>query len=122
MFIWSGKSTLSAEYDNIRKEFEEFLLHRSKDRFPMPKLHILSEGDSMSRRFTSRLAPSHADPPEHQLAHFPTLSSLSPEELSALRDKFRFYDPDVDPSFRSWFWKVASAASASKDEGISLCE
>ena len=88
----------------------------------MPKLHLLSEGDSMSRRFTSRLSPSHADPPEQQLAHFPALASLSADELLALRSKFRFYDPAADPSFRGWFWGVASAASASKDMGLSLCE
>ena len=35
------------------------------------------EGDSMSRRFTTRLAPSHADPEEHQMVHFrPFLASL----------------------------------------------
>jgi hypothetical protein len=76
----------------------------------------------MSRRFTSRLSPSHADPPEQQLAHFPGLASLSAEELSSLRSKFRFYDPVADPSFRGWFWGVASAASASKDIGLSLCD
>lgn len=101
---------------------QEFILERSKSRFPMPKLHILSEGDSMARNLTARLAPSHADPPEQQLAHFPALSSMSAGELVALRSKFRFYDPAVDPSFRGWFWGVASAASASKDEGLSLCE
>ena len=76
----------------------------------------------MSRRFTSRLSPSHADPPEQQLAHFPALASLSVDELSVLRGKFRFYDPAADPSFRAWFWMVSSAVSSSKDMGLSLCE
>jgi len=123
LFVWSGQATVEKpEYDGIREEFKQFLLERSKNRFPMPQLHLLSEGDSMSRRFTSRLSPSHADPPEQQLAHFPALASLSTEELTSLRSKFRFYDPATDPSFRGWFWGVASAASSSKDQGLSLCE
>lgn len=122
LFVWSGQATLTSEYDAIREEFQAFLQDRSKNRFPMPKIHLLSEGDSMSRRFTSRLSPSHADPPEQQLAHFPALASLSADELLALRSKFRFYDPAADPSFRGWFWGVASAASASKEMGLSLCE
>lgn len=120
--MWSGQATLDPKYDKIREDFKHFLLKRSKHRFPMPTLHMLAEGDSMSRRFTSRLSPSHADPPEQQLVHFPALASLSPEELSSLRSKFRFYDPEADPSFRGWFWGVASAASASKDMGLSLCD
>ena len=86
----------------------------------MPTLHLVSEGDSMSRRFTSLLSPSHADPAQHQVAHFPALEHLTEEELSQLRSKFRFHDPSVDPSFRQWFWEVASAASTGK--GVSLCE
>jgi len=122
LFVWSGQGTLEPKYDSIRQDFKTFLQERSKNRFPMPKLHMLKEGDSMSRRFTSRLSPSHADPPEQQLAHFPALSTLSADELTALRSKFRFYDPVTDPSFRSWFWGVASATSSSKDVGLSLCE
>lgn len=76
----------------------------------------------MSRRFTARLAPSHADPAEHQMVHFPALSGLSAIELLALRDKFRFYDEATDASFRRWFWSVASASSNAREEGISLCE
>ena len=76
----------------------------------------------MSRRFTARLAPSHADPPDHQMAHFPALASLSPQELDSLRAKFRFYDASSDASFRTWFWGVASATNASRNEGLSLCE
>ena len=76
----------------------------------------------MSRRFTARLAPSHADPVEHQMVHFPALSSLSAVELTALREKFRFYDEATDNSFRRWFWSVASASSTARDDGMSLCE
>ena len=122
LFVWSGQATLQPEYNAIREEFKQFLLERSVNRFPMPRLHLVSEGESMSRRFTSRLSPSHADPPEQQLAHFPALSSLSADELLSLRSKFRFYDPATDPSFRGWFWGVASAASSSKELGLSLCE
>jgi hypothetical protein len=88
----------------------------------MPYVHMLSEGDSMSRRFTTRLAPTHADPPEQQIAHFPELASLSPIEMSALRDKFRFYEETSDASFRRWFWSIASASSNARNQGMSLCE
>ena len=44
----------------------------------------------MSRRITSRLAPAHGDPPEHQVAYFPALSHLSTAQLAALRAKFKF--------------------------------
>ena len=88
----------------------------------MPELHVLAEGDSMGRRFTSRLAPSHADPPDHQIAHFPLLETLPTQELEAVRQKFRFYDASSDASFRTWFWSVASATSVSRKDGLSLCE
>jgi hypothetical protein len=76
----------------------------------------------MSRRFTSLLGPSHGDPVEHQLAHFHALTRLTPTELAKLHSRFRFYDPESDPSFRKWFWNVASAASTCGTVGISLCE
>jgi hypothetical protein len=110
------------QYDTVREQMQKILLARAEKRFPMPHLLFLSEGDSMSRRFTALLAPAHADPLDHQLAHFPALASLSPDELTALQLKFRFYDPSTDASFRNWFWEVASATSASKDEGLSLCD
>lgn len=122
MFIWSGRSALDSRYDPVRKNFKHFLTERSRNRFPMPLLHELAEGDSMSRRFTALLAPSHGDPVEQQLANFPSLGKLAPNELTALQAKFKFYDPKTDPSFRNWFWSVASASSSCKDEGVSLCE
>ena len=76
----------------------------------------------MSRKFTTRLAPSHADPEEHQMVHFPALSGLSASELSALREKFTFYDEATDASFRRWFWSVASATSSARQESMSLCQ
>jgi hypothetical protein len=76
----------------------------------------------MSRRFTARLAPSHADSEENQLVHFAALSTLKPEALQRLRTKFRFYDSNSDASFRTWFWNVASATNVSREEGMSLCE
>ena len=122
LFVWSGQSTLGPEYDVVRQQCKEFLLARSKTRFPSPTLHMLSEGDSMSRRFTTRLAPSHADPHEQQLVHFPELAFLSPTEIQDLRSKFRFYDASADASFRRWFWSVASAISNARNEGMPLCE
>ena len=77
LFVWSGRATQSPEYDAVRNHFKSFLIERSKDRFPVPTLHILNEDDSMCRRFIALLAPSHADPVEHQLAHFPSLANLS---------------------------------------------
>jgi hypothetical protein len=122
MFVWSGRAALASDNEGIREQCKDFLVSRSKNRFPMPQLHELSEGDSMSRRFTTRLAPSHADPSEHQIAHFPALAALSSTELSALCAKFCFYDELSDSSFRSWFWNVASASSRAREEGVSLCE
>jgi hypothetical protein len=122
LFVWSGKRCKGPEYDDIRENFKSFLLERAEGRFPMPELHILAEGDSMGRRFTSRLAPSHADPPDHQIAHFPLLETLPAPELDAVRQKFRFYDASSDASFRAWFWSVASATSVSRKDGQSLCE
>ena len=111
LFVWSGQETRGASYDAVRRQFKDLLPEQSKDRFPMLTFHLVSEGDSMSRRFTSLLSPSHADPPQHQVAHFSALEHLTEEELSHLRSKFRFHDPSVDPSFRQWFWDVASASS-----------
>jgi len=122
LYVWSGRKTFGSEYDPLREACKNHLLARSQGRFPKPRLLFLKEGDSMSRRLTSRLAPAHGDPPEHQLAYFPALSSLPQSELTTLRDKFRFYDPNADPSFRRWFWEVASASSKAGKEGSSLCE
>jgi hypothetical protein len=36
--------------------------------------------------------------------------------------RFLFYNPAADPSFRKWFWELASAASTNREEGISLCD
>jgi len=122
VFVWSGKAVTHDTYDKIRDRCKEFLLERSGTRFPQPSLHILTEGHSMSRRFTSRLAPSHADPEEQQKAHYPDLDMLSEDEMRALRDKFRFYEENADASFRKWFWTVAGASSNARYEGMSLCE
>lgn len=120
LFIWCGKKVENREQST--EYCQEFLGTRAFGRFPMPDMHILTDGDSMSRRFTAHLSPSHGDPAEHSLAHFPGLTSLPPDELAALRSKFQFYDASTDPSFRSWFWTISSATSTSKDEGWSLCE
>lgn len=122
LFVWSGRATLDPQFDGAREQLKNFLLDRSRNRFPLPVLHMLNENDSMSRRFTALLSPSHFDPVDHQLSNFPALGQLSMEELTSLQSKFKFYDPDTDASFRNWFWSVSSASSTSKDEGVSLCE
>jgi hypothetical protein len=122
LFVWSGSATIDKEYDIIRRQMQDFLLERSIRRFPTPHLHLLKEADSMSRRFTSLLSPLHGDPVEHQLVHFQALTQLSTEQQAKLHARFRFYDGESDPSFRQWFWGVASAASASEHEGVSLCD
>jgi hypothetical protein len=76
----------------------------------------------MSRRFTTRLAPSHADSPEQQLLNFPELSSLSSSAIESLRSRFEFYDAASDASFRTWFWSVSNATHSSREDGMSLCE
>jgi hypothetical protein len=122
LFVWTGANCTASRYDGIRDKFKDYLLEISKRRFPKAVLHDLKDGDSMSRRFTARLAPSHADPVGNQLVHFPALSTLTPVALEALRSKFKFYDSNSDASFRSWFWGVASASNVSRLDGTSLCE
>lgn len=122
MFVWSGSETTNPKLNSIRNKIVLFLKARSKNRFPQPNIYILNETDSMSRRFTSLLAPSHGDAVEHQLAHFHALTHLSLKELNKLHSRFRFYDPDSDPSFRKWFWEVASAANSFGSDGVSLCD
>uniref|UniRef100_A0A7S0CA97 Protein transport protein SEC23 n=1 Tax=Proboscia inermis TaxID=420281 RepID=A0A7S0CA97_9STRA len=129
LFVWSGKSLnnchtiidRSNKYDTIRQDSRDFLLQATSHRFPSPTLYNLEEGESMSRRLTSRLAPSHVDPPEQQLAHFERLSLLTSDELHRLRNKFRFCnDTSGDTSFRKWFWDVVSATSKVAKDGQSL--
>jgi hypothetical protein len=122
LFVWTGANCTAARYDGIRGKFKAYLEEISKHRFPKPVLHELKEGDSMSRRFTARLAPSHADPVDNQLLHFPALATLKPSALQNLRSKFKFYDSNSDASFRTWFWGVASASNISRLDGTSLCE
>lgn len=122
LFVWTGAECTASRYNGIRDKFKKYLLETSKNRFPMAELHELQDGDSMSRRFTARLAPSHADPVDNQLVHFPALSTLRADALEALRSKFKFYDSNSDASFRSWFWGVASASNVSRLDGSSLCE
>lgn len=122
LFVWSGKNCTASRYDGVREKFKRSLMEGSEARFPMPDFYMLNDGDSMSRRFTTRLAPSHADSEENQLLHFPALSSLKPDALNELRKKFKFYDSNADASFRKWFWSVSSATNASREEGRSLCE
>jgi hypothetical protein len=120
--VWSGKRCKGSDFDKHRKQYQQFLLQRSKNRFPMPKIEMLVDGDSMSRRFTAELAPSHADSYEQQIANFPELSSLSKPELKSLRSRFKFYEESADASFRTWFWNVSSATNVSRDDGMSLCD
>ncbi|MGK3738928.1 MAG: hypothetical protein ACI8RD_001352, partial [Bacillariaceae sp.] len=122
LFIWSGANCTAKRYDGIRDKLKTYLLEVSMNRFPQPELHVLEDGDSMSRRFTARLAPSHADPIDNQIVHFPALSTLDPAALEKLRSKFKFYDSKSDESFRTWFWSVASASNNSRSDGMSLCE
>lgn len=122
LFIWFGRGVPESFFDSIRQQARTYLLDRSVMRFPMADIYTVSEGESMDRRFTALLAPSYGDPVDHQVANFPALGQLSPQELESLRCKFRFYDPTSDPSFRTWFWDVASATSSSKEFGLSLCE
>jgi hypothetical protein len=122
LFVWSGRDTFDSRFDEVREHFKDFLLKRSVNRFPMPMLHILREGDSMSRRFTALLGPSHGDPVDHQLTNFPALASLTPSELAKVQSKSQVYDSTADPSFRTWFWNVASASGSTNNDGISLCD
>jgi len=120
LFIWCGRK--APDVVQAKEYCLQFLGTRASGRFPMPDMHLLADGDSMSRRFTALLSPSHGDPIEHSLANFPGLNNLPHDELTALQSKFQFYNASTDPSFRTWFWTISSATSNSKDEGWSLCE
>lgn len=122
LFIWSGTNCKTKKFDGIREKFEFILSESTKDRFPQPELCMIEDGDSTIRKFTARLAPSHADPIENQIIHFPELSELKPEALKALRSKFKSYDSKSDESFRTWSGRVASASNTTELEGMSLCE
>jgi hypothetical protein len=131
------------KYDAIRKETAQMLMDGAADRFPAPSLFTFGERDSVARKLTTRLVPSHVDPPAQQVAHLPALAQfLSLEKLEALRAKFSFHDSHVnvhvnvndninihhqssDPSFRQWFWKVVQgSANKTKREKATatLCE
>jgi hypothetical protein len=124
--IWSGKSIDENSEVNLNATFEcikAFVRERCEGRFPSPQVHVLREGESMSRKLTSRLVPSHKDPPEQQTALFPALASLPSKNLEGLRGKFRYHDSaGDDSSFRKWFWDVASASAEVSTLGRSLCE
>ena len=126
IIIWIG-SELKVDVNDIERDALEcikvFVKERSNFRFPAPRIHFLREGESMSRRLTSRLVSSHKDPPEQQVALFPALSALRAESIAKLRNKFQYYDStNDDSSFRSWFWDVASASAEVSEFGKSLCE
>lgn len=123
MFIWSGKATLNlASYDIVRAKCKLFLQERAKGRFPAPLIYSLEEGESMARRFVSRLVPSHGDKEDDQIKNFPMLGDLSNDKLQRLRSKFRFYDPRSDSSFLYWFAIVSNQKSKVIRQGRSLCE
>ncbi|KAL3942917.1 MAG: hypothetical protein SGBAC_002989 [Bacillariaceae sp.] len=122
LYIWSGKGCTGEDYDEIRKHCRRYVWRRAKTRFPMPQVEMLDDGDSMSRRFTAELAPSHADSEENQIASFPQLEMLPPKALKSLRSRIKFYDKNADASFHTWFWNVSSATNVSKEEGMSLCD
>ena len=61
------------------------------------------QDESWSRYLTSRLIPSHKDPPEEQLKAFPALAGVPAEELDLLRAKL---PPTDDESYREFFWDV----------------
>jgi hypothetical protein len=122
LFVWSGSSASDRQYDRLRQQMQKFLLDRISTRFPVPNFHFLAEGDSMSRRFVTLLAPSHGDPAEHQVAHYQALAEFTDLQRERLNKKFHFYDPETDPSFRKWFWGVASASNGGSGSGVSLCD
>merc|ERR1711862_206836 len=138
LFIWSGRAVTSQQFNDVRTLCQQHLQAMSRFRFPQPDkiMYSLYDGDSMSRHFTCRLVPTHLDPPEYQVAHFPDLTLLSTQEMMSLRGKFRFFadastttttntntndqQNTTGNTFRKWFWSVASASS--KIDGTSLCE
>lgn len=107
-------------FDKYREHCKSFLIHRSKGRFPTARMFIINEGDSMARRLTARLAPTHDDPMEILLSHNPQLGTLNPTEIQKIRDKFKFHDSS-DRSFFRWFWETVRDGSYAVQYGESLC-
>jgi len=122
LFIWSGRLLTSSAYDPLRQQSQSLLTALTQYQFPAPMLHACTENDFMSRRFTCRLLPWHMDPPEQQLAQYPDLEMLSPQEMMMLRGKFRLFTSWE--TFWKGFWSVASAAASwvNKMDGNSLSE
>jgi hypothetical protein len=122
MFIWSGRNTSNSLFDSIRNECEESLREKAKGRFPSPTIHFLNENESMARRFSSRLVPSHGDKEADQFKNFPDLKTLSEDELKTLRSKFWMYDRDSDSTFLHWFAIVSNETEKMWRNENSLCE
>lgn len=106
MFIWSGKGTQNSEHDILRKCCKDHIEQASVNRFPAPITFTFNEGDSMARRFTSRLVPSHGD-----------------KEEDWVKNLFRMYDKaSGDLSFRHWIDFVTNVKSKKWQHGTSLCD
>lgn len=121
MIMWSGKATLDSPiYNSLRGYCKDILKNSAKDRFPSPTIYCIEEGESMARRLTSRLVPSHGDSDEDQLRNFPELNNLSSADTQNLQSKFRYYDPKTDASFLHWYSKVSNLKST--QEAKSLCK
>ena len=120
MFIWSGRGTLNSEHNILRDRCKYRVKESSKNRFPAPTLFTSKDGDSMARRFTSRLVPSHGDNVEDWVKNFPLLST----RRTTINDKkFRMYDRSgADLSFTHWIDFVMNEKSKKWKHGTSLCE
>ena len=102
IFVWQGRQVTDIDSES-HEPLQAQLRALAAQRYPTPTVLHCTEGSSMARFVISRLCPSHQDLPEEQLASFPALHGLSPEDRTALSQKFVRTDT---ASFRSWLRRI----------------
>ena len=118
MFVWSGIGTQDPSHETLRDHCRNRLQESSKNRFPAPMTYAFNDGDSMARRLTSRLVPSHGDREEDWVANFPFLATRAYN-----KDKFGIcHESSSDRSFRRWYSLVANTKSKKWKNERSLCD
>ena len=105
VLVWSGADVAGADHDALRAACAAHLAASPavRRRFPAPPIVQLRDGSSMSRYLECRLAPSHKDPPERQLARFDALAELAGDELARVRARFH---PTDDLTYQEYIWRV----------------
>lgn len=103
ILIWIGRSLDSTLVSLQKEKCMEFIKQVSKSRFPHPQVREFKEGSSMARWLQCLLIPSHKDSPEEQLASFPPLRNLTPQQIAAFIKRFPKTD---DLSFQQYLQSI----------------